>query len=590
MRTGHVFSTAVLAALLLAMSCSGTSSLADASGTPTDIAERSAPDVVALDTAVPDVTDVALPDAVDATPPADVPDSVQDLSPDVAPDGQVELPDATEEDTVPQGLPFSDGPYGTKPFDTAGPFVLPTTHGKWDFEKEWGGGDFSYVFLFYAAGYDYSEQLWSSPVEDLLKKSPLNVHYFFLSYGATAQQDVEKLEARFTEAMGKIPEGLALKWKDRLHFVISPPQKLGNWVTDVVSETGYFAFCIDRRQKMREVGLLADITSDSKGKMRHLAYEVERFNFEWDREEKLAAQQDVTVVQLFNGETFAGNGFAEAELPSAKDLEQFDTIEVDLSMGCPSMLDGNCGDWDYLSYLFLCDKDNPDLCEVELARWITAYKRQGRWVTDISPALVFLKNGGKMRFRYDASGQTYVVHMSLRFRNMGSGLKPISAIKLWGGGPFNQDYNTGKTPIAFTPPEGTKKAQIFAYITGHGFGNDLANCAEFCNHTHHFTLNGGKEFVKSHPEAGTATGCAARVPEGVVPNQFGTWPFGRGGWCPGWDVAPFVADVSTELVSGENSIDYEALFFGKNYEPKPAPNPNGFGANINMSSWLVFWG
>ncbi len=578
----------LLSALSICLGCGGKSSKTDTvsaadvltDSVPTDIPAPDAAAVDAVDLPSPDAPDTSAPDSTDAT--IDLASDTQEvLVPDVA--------EAKPEDVVPQGIPFNKGPYGTNPFDFAGPFVLPTTHGKWDFEKEWAGGDFSYVFLFYAPGYDYSEELWNSPVEDLLKKSPLNVHYFFLSYGATAQQDVEKLEARFEEAMAKLPEGLTLKWKERIHFVVTAAPKLNNWVSDVVNAKGYFSFCIDRRQRMRETGLLADITGDSKGKMRHLAYEVERFNFEWDRDAALEAEQDVTVVQIFDGETFSGNGFAEVEMPSKEEMLQFDTMEVDLSMGCTDQVDGNCGDWDYLSYLFLCDKANPDLCEIELARWITAYKRQGRWVTDISPALVFLKEGGKMRFRYDASGQSYVIHMSLRLRNLGSGLHPTTALKLWGGGPFNQDYNTGKTPIAFNPPEGTKKAQIFAFITGHGFGNDLANCAEFCNHTHHFTVNGGKEFVKSHPEAGTSTGCAARVPEGVVPNQFGTWPFGRGGWCPGWDVAPFVADISKELVSGENVIDYEALFFGKNYEPKPAPQPNGFGANINMSSWLVFW-
>jgi hypothetical protein len=200
-----------------------------------------------------------------------------------------------------------------------------------------------------------------------------------------------------------------------------------------------------------------------------------------------------------------------------------------------------------------------------------------------------MQEGGKRRIRYDASGQTYLMNVSLRFMNKGSGMHPTSAIKLWGGGPFYQDYNKGKTPVTFQLPPNTKKTQLFSFITGHGFGNDLANCAEFCNHTHHFSVNGGKEYVKKHPEAGTGTGCAIKVPQGVIPNQFGTWPFGRGGWCPGWDVAPFMPDVTADTKPGENVITYKALYYGKDYEPKPAPKPNGFGANINMSSWLVFW-
>jgi hypothetical protein len=515
-------------------------------------------------------TDQAKEDATELHPEAATPDEQPDLGPDA--------------------IPFSQGPYGIDPFEIAGPFVLPTIGGDWDFQKKWSGGEDSYVFVVHAPGYAYSEEIWNSPPADLLKHSPKNVHYFFLTYtSGDAAADVAGIKGRVDEAVKALPEEQAAAWTARMHYVTTAAHKLDNWVGDVVNEHSYFAFCIDRRQRLRETGLLTDIATDNKGKLRNLGFEAEHFDYEWGRDAALEGETDVTVVSLFDGETFSGNGFAEADLPAKETMAQFDTLEIDLSMGCTEAKDQNCGDWDYLAYLNACHLDDPEVCDLEIGRWITGYKRQGRWVTDVSPALVFLKEGGHTRFRYDASGQSYVMHISLRFLNRGKGMRPTSALKLWGGGPFYQDYNKGKLPIAFELPPGTKKTEIFAFITGHGFGNDAANCAEFCNHTHHFAVNGGKEYVKKHPEAGTGIGCAAKVPEGVIPNQFGTWPYGRGGWCPGWDVRPFTADVSADTKAGENVITYQGLFFGKDYEPKPIPNPNGFGASINMTSWLVFW-
>ena len=123
-------------------------------------------------------------------------------------------------------------------------------------------------------------------------------------------------------------------------------------------------------------------------------------------------------------------------------------------------------------------------------------------------------------------------------------------------------------------------------ITGHSFGHDADNCAEFCNHTHHFDIN-GREYVKDHPEAGTAAGCKQQVSVGVVPNQFGTWPYGRAGWCPGLEVTPWVVDVTEAVdLNGDNTVTYQALLNRREYVPR---NPDDqFAPSISMSSWLVF--
>lgn len=61
-----------------------------------------------------------------------------------------------------------------------------------------------------------------------------------------------------------------------------------------------------------------------------------------------------------------------------------------------------------------------------------------------------------------------------------------------------------------------------------------------------------------------------------------TWYYGRGGWCPGQDVAPWVVDVTADVTPGQaNTLSYRTEFNG-------APVNANLG-NIVLSSWLVVW-
>jgi len=226
-------------------------------------------------------------------------------------------------------------------------------------------------------------------------------------------------------------------------------------------------------------------------------------------------------------------------------------------------------------------------CTTEIARWITTYGREGRWVTDISPFLAFFKDGGTHELRM-GSGNRYDFDFDIRLSKREEGPTPKAIRYLYSGKSFNENYNVDREPIVFQSEPGTERVQLVAYITGHGWGAEVENCAEFCNHTHHFSVN-GTEFVKTHPVAGHATGCVDQIEDGVVPNQYGTWPYGRAGWCPGLDVKPWVVDVTDAIVSGENTITYEGLFNGATYVPQPSNSGQGFGANITMNSYLVSW-
>ena len=189
--------------------------------------------------------------------------------------------------------------------------------------------------------------------------------------------------------------------------------------------------------------------------------------------------------------------------------------------------------------------------------------------------------------RYKA-GNTYLTTLKVRLYNQDKGMRPVRATRLFGGGGYANAYNSKYVPMSVPVSEATKRVEVVAHITGHGYGSEAANCAEFCAHAHHFGVN-GDEYVKEHPAAGWTYGCAEQVVDGALPNQFGTWYLGRGGWCPGLQVDPFVADVTDSALPGQdNTLTYKSLLDGKDYVAEPGPG-GGFGSSIWMTSWMIEW-
>ena len=186
--------------------------------------------------------------------------------------------------------------------------------------------------------------------------------------------------------------------------------------------------------------------------------------------------------------------------------------------------------------------------------------------------------------------------LKLRLYNGDNNLwySPQEYIPAWNGTVlFNPDYDENRPIVVFEVPENAVKVEFVSYITGHGWGSaGCYNCAEFCNSRHNFSVNGGTgEFSKSHPEAADNNYCMEleTIPQGVVPNQYGTWGYGRAGWCPGMDVAPYIVDI-TDFVSigDENVIDYDACrVVGNNCVTPPTCQGDGYCPEIAMSSYLI---
>jgi hypothetical protein len=266
-------------------------------------------------------------------------------------------------------------------------------------------------------------------------------------------------------------------------------------------------------------------------------------------------------------------------------METFDTLELDVLFECPDRENiefGNCGAWDYLAHTWWWNSETESW--QEMARYITTYHRESRWVVDATHALAWLNTGGEHTFRMQWAPswntQPTAITTTMRLSNRGKGYRPTSVVPLYQGGTFNEGYND-REATSVDIPATAQHVELRAIITGHG--NDSRGCAEFCAHSHEFDV-GSWNWRHAYNEAGTATGCADRSDDGVVPNQWGTWWYGRGGWCPGQRVEPWVHDVTSSVTLGEpTEVMYQGWLRGS------YPETVGGDGNVLMNSWLVVY-
>ncbi|HVV87499.1 MAG TPA: peptide-N-glycosidase F-related protein [Kofleriaceae bacterium] len=490
--------------------------------------------------------------------------------------------------------PFAAGPYGVHRGDTADDFTIDLRDGtSWNLREQWSGCE-TYVFIpdtITVASNDASS-IWAHDVDHLIAASPRNTHYFFVSRkvsGVDASLDV--ISANIDAALATLPPADAEHWRHHLHVARKPALDLDNWIDTAFIGQGKNGFAIDRAQRVRGVGMLADVTRYDASRQgwpwaQNLAYaanEAAYLNGEAERQAVLDADHGLDVP-LWTGAVLP-DGFAEldATLPDAATMATFDTLVVDVTQRCPNADApelGNCGAWDYLAYLWVRDDASGDW--IELARFITSYHRETHWTVDVSPMLAHLSGGGTRHFKWEWAPswntQPTGTQVTLHLANRGKGYRPVAVTKLFTGGSFDSHYNDGRAPVDVPIPADARKVELFTLVTGHGSNDDM--CGEFCDHQHELTV-GAKTYRKEFPMAGTDTGCMAEVADGMTPNQGGTWWFGRGGWCPGAAVTPWVIDITGDVTPGQTAtIGYRGLF--QNANP-----PDAGAANIVLTSYLV---
>ncbi|TDH11363.1 hypothetical protein EPR50_G00060070 [Perca flavescens] len=319
-------------------------------------------------------------------------------------------------------------------------------------------------------------------------------------------------------------------------------------------------------------------------------WQAQWFDFYADLQTKL--QSPAKVVSVFDKVQMQGEKGAVATVNLPLALSAFDMLELDASLSCPGRRDSSCAHWDHTVQLFVCCDPLGSYCNTELGRWITAFRRgTGRWLTDVSPLMPLLdSNKCILTMKTVPWAMPWIVSLNLRFsvRNRTDHsvekLRPFKVMSLYSGGTFDKNYNMRYQPTKVSVPTSTKKVELYAVITAHGY--DDKKCGEFCITSHNFLINEVFNNTLSFESAGTPLGCTLRVKDGAVPNEAGTWLYGRGGWCDGLQVDPWRTDITKQLNMSEfesNTVIYFGLFEGKD------PNPSRDPGYIIMSSFLVFY-
>ncbi len=81
-----------------------------------------------------------------------------------------------------------------------------------------------------------------------------------------------------------------------------------------------------------------------------------------------------------------------------------------------------------------------------------------------------------------------------------------------------------------------------------------------------------------------------QVLDGVTPNQYGTWYFGRGGWCPGLEVAMWQVDLTPWLGDAfDHTLDYDAGVAGQTPWTPTSNGQGSYDGNIRATIYLVQW-
>ncbi|KAG7474349.1 Peptide-N4-N-acetyl-beta-D-glucosaminylasparagine amidase F [Solea senegalensis] len=337
-------------------------------------------------------------------------------------------------------------------------------------------------------------------------------------------------------------------------------------------------------------GALAEMGGFLYPSFSFVSWQAQWFDFYTELQTKLHRPAD--VLSVFDRALMHGHAGAVATVRLPSGWLDMDILELDVSLSCPSRRDVSCAHWDHTVQLFVCCDRLGPYCNAELGRWITAFRRgTGHWLTDVSPLLPLLdSNKCTFTMKTPPWAMPWMVSLNLRFsvsNETGTRvdkLRPFRVMSLYSGGTFDKNYNNRFQPIKFTVPASTRKVELFAVITGHGY--DENRCCEFCVTSHHFIINATFNNSLIFDSAVSPLGCATQVKEGAVPNEYGTWLYGRGGWCDGLQVAPWRTDVTKQLdLSGSesNTVFYFGLFEGRNPDPSQEP---GY---IIMSSFFVFY-
>jgi hypothetical protein len=503
---------------------------------------------------------------------------------------------------VQKPIQWTSGTSVNGPMDVVPSFTVPTLDGTFTFQNKWTGTDvYLFMFKFTDSSGNSNSGTWSTNPGTFIRNLPDNTHLFYGSFDTSYHNDVISRKADVESRLNPNEEQ---KWEDRIHYIDMDASNIQGGLGQMISNfNNPFFMGIDRFQRARDTGSIYAWVSQTNDPF-HYSYEPHQWNAEFEPEIRMQ-DSGVDVVTLYDFERHSGgwganhNSYRNASFSLPNNLSSYDTLEVFHEHACEERSNryqksdgsyGGCHEWDYLAHLYICDANNSSKCGTEFMRWITTYGREGRWLTDISPYLFMLDDDQERRFRYKGANKGDMT-IKFLFSNWGSGERAFDATFGFNGGQFDGTYNNESRYVRslnFTVPSETTRVEIVATITGHGFDKDDANCAEFCDHQHHYYLDSHHTY-EWHPIVYSTTGCENEINNGVVANQYGSWPYGRAGWCAGQDVKQWSFDITSwvHLNGQNNELTYRGLYNNQEYNPTGESNKGG--RNIVAEIWVVFY-
>eukprot|EP01090_Pellita_catalonica_P014386 TRINITY_DN3664_c0_g1_i1.p1 TRINITY_DN3664_c0_g1~~TRINITY_DN3664_c0_g1_i1.p1 ORF type:complete len:363 (+),score=40.22 TRINITY_DN3664_c0_g1_i1:510-1598(+) len=309
----------------------------------------------------------------------------------------------------------------------------------------------------------------------------------------------------------------------------------------VSEDTSGWHFAIDAAARVQEVGFLLYPS------LHFYTWEAEYLEWREELELDLQLSSDLTTeipifhnLTLNDGSREGGTHSVLVSMPPPEKMTRYTSVTLDMQLHCDGVWNRDCPIWDHIIFLHINCSDDKKLQMQEIGRWITPFRmRIGRWETDIlSFTPLWQKETCEFIISIDAwwTPKPWV---------------PEKYLPLFSGGVFNSSYNKKYQPKYFQVPSDCVKVELIAVISGHGY-------AEFINTTHNFTVNGQDSNVIRFDHAGTEFGCTRNVKSGALPNEHGTWLYGRDGWCDGEDVVPHVFDITAQISRSKvNFISYE---------------------------------
>ena len=497
-----------------------------------------------------------------------------------------EVPDEDESGETVKNPDFEDLECGISFGDYACDFTLPLDSGEWNFAENYSKDD-NYLFVFYRSKNRTSTQIWQTRLYGLFDKDPGNIHIFFLvdtNDAELAKEKIQLIKDSVDDAMYMVDNHDILK---RIHYVSQPISEKEGWITDWLKNNSDFFFGIDRFRRIRQGGSFSSWNSSTlPPELDNIYKEAEYYDYEKKMSDFIEENsENSTIFKGLDNVPFEEEGWNKNIDFSIdfKGLAENGELYIILEQNCDNPK--KC-EWDRLERLFLCD-NTGEKCETEIGRWITTYGRSGKWMTDITPLKPMFEKDGRYNFRFTVDGDYYVNNLDFIFVEKKESGKNTLVPLFNQTTQFDENHNSQFEPMNIEISEEIKKAKIFAYITGHGNGSEEANCAEFCQFESVFTVN-GSDFKILFDKAGTSDGCFEEVKNGTVPNQYGSWPYGRAGWCPGKNVTLLEADITDALASGTNVFSYAAYLNGEVYIPV-VTDENGYRAEIYLSSYLALY-